>query len=221
MLHTVFLSGGTGYLGQPVSERLAAQGHEVRVLCRPGSRKKIPPAVQAVIGDALDASSFSAAVSGCDTYIHLTGAPHPAPWKGPEFRAIDLVSLKASAQAAQENSVGHFIYVSVAHPAPVMRDYIEVRQECERILAETKIPATVLRPWYVVGPGHWWPLILKPTYALAERIPSLRESALRLGLVTHRQMIQTLVWALNNPGSMRVLTVPDIRRIGSTTDRRA
>jgi hypothetical protein len=51
-----------------------------------------------------------------------------------------------------------------------------------------------------------------PAYWLYERIPSKREAALRLGLVTHRQMITALMRAIEDgPQGHRVLDVPAIR----------
>jgi len=49
-----------------------------------------------------------------------------------------------------------------------MRAYIAVRKECEAILAASGLTTTILRPWYVLGPGHRWPVILLPFYRLAE-----------------------------------------------------
>jgi len=34
----------------------------------------------------------------------------------------------------------------------------------------------VVRPWYVLGPGHWWPYALVPFYWIAELLPPARES---------------------------------------------
>ena len=45
------------------------------------------------------------------------------------------------------------VYVSVAHPAPVMRDYIAARTEAEDAIRKARVNATILRPWYVLGPG--------------------------------------------------------------------
>src|SRR5215831_3423834 len=53
----------------------------------------------------------------------------------------------------------------------------------------TIVPATILRPWYVLGPGHRWPYLLVPVYALLRQIPATRAAAERLGLVTLGQMI--------------------------------
>jgi hypothetical protein len=70
----------------------------------------------------------------------------------------------------------------------------------------------MLRPWYVLGPGHRWPYALVPVYAVLSRIPATREGALRLGLVTRRQMIAALVNAVENPPSgVRIVDVPAIR----------
>jgi len=93
-----------------------------------------------------------------------------------------------------------------------MKAYWEVRGEVEAALRESGLHATVLRPWYVLGPGHRWPYLLKPFYYVCERLPSTRETALRLGFVTHSQMTEALVRAVENPSdNFRVLTVPEIR----------
>jgi hypothetical protein len=64
----------------------------------------------------------------------------------------------------------------------------------------------------VLGPGHRWPYVLKPFYFLCERLPSTRESARRLGFVTHAQMTAALLRAVEDPApDFRLLTVPDIR----------
>jgi uncharacterized protein YbjT (DUF2867 family) len=117
--------------------------------------------------------------------------------------------------AASTANVGHIVYVSVAHPAPVMQAYIEVRMAGERAIDTAGLTATVLRPWYVLGPGHWWPIVLMPIYALLEVFPSTREGAQRLGLVTIGQMVRALVRAIEHPPrprQVRIVNVPDIRR---------
>ena len=111
--------------------------------------------------------------------------------------------------------VAHFVYLSVAQPAPVMRDYIAARAEAEVGLRRRISNTTILRPWYVVGPGHRWPVLLKPAYWLAERFPATRENALRLGLVTIAQMLEALVQAVEHPAiGVRVLDVPALRGRG-------
>jgi uncharacterized protein YbjT (DUF2867 family) len=114
---------------------------------------------------------------------------------------------------AVANRVEHFVYVSVAHPAPAMKAYIEVRTACEEMIRASGLRATILRPGYVLGPGHYWPYLLKPGYWLARQIPGTRESALRLGLVTWKQMVAALAAAVETPvQGIRVVEVPEIAK---------
>jgi hypothetical protein len=93
-----------------------------------------------------------------------------------------------------------------------MQAYIAVRMQGEALVRATGIPATILRPWYVLGPGHRWPYVLVPFYWLAERIPPTRETALRLGLVTHTAMVTALMCAIErDPEGVRVIDVNAIR----------
>ena len=212
----VFVSGATGYLGSRLIPVLAGRGHTVKALSR---KNGAIPHCETVKGDALSADSFSRPLAGCDTLVHLTGTPRPTPWKEREFRAVDLPSLIASAEAArQAGTVRHFIYVSVAQPAPVMKAYQRVRGEAENHLAGCGFGRTILRPWYVLGPGHWWPLALLPVYAVAERLPAARQAALRLGLVTVAQMIAALVQAVEQPvRGCRLVETPAIRLAALTS----
>jgi len=210
----VFLSGGTGYVGRALVAKLIARGHRPRVLARAGSEHKVPAGAEVVVGNPLDPATFAHAVSPADTFVQLTGVAHPAPWKEQAFRAIDLVSVRASAEVAKSAGIAHFVYVSVAQPAPVMKAYIRVRQEGEAILKTLGFTTTILRPWYVLGPGHRWPAAMAPVYALLEAIPATRDSARRLGLVTLDQMANALLWAVENPPrESRILEVPAIRTI--------
>ena len=94
-----------------------------------------------------------------------------------------------------------------------MHAYIAARSACEAELQVSGLNATILRPWYVLGPGHRWPYALIPFYWLAERISSTREGARRLGLVTVEQMLKALVAAVDQPASgVRGIEVPAIRR---------
>src|SRR5579862_2508156 len=200
-------------MGSRLIPRLLARGHTVRALTRKGSETKLPPGCQIVIGDPLEKESFAARVAPSDTFVQLVGVPHPSPKKGEQFRAIDLVSVRASVPAAVEARVQHFVYVSVAQPAPMMKDYIAVRAEGESLLRASGLNATILRPWYVLGPGHRWPYFLLPAYWLCELLPPTREGARRLGLVTLEQMLAALVHAVENPATgVRIVEVPEIRQ---------
>lgn len=211
----ILITGGTGYIGQQLVPALLARGHRVRVLTRAASSKRVPAGAQSVVGDALDAESVAAALKADDSIIHLVGTPHPNPAKAEQFKQVDLVSIRATVAAAKKVAVYDLVYISVAQPAPIMRAYLWVRALGEAMIREAGLTATIIRPWYVLGPGHWWPMALVPFYKLAEFIPAMRAGAERLGLVTIDQMVTAIVSAVENPparGRQRIVDVPGIRR---------
>jgi len=213
--HSVFVAGGTGYVGRPLIAQLLSRGHRVRALARSGSEGKLPAGCEVVPGNTLEPASYAAKISPSDTFVQLVGVAHPSPAKAAQFRSIDFVSAAGAIESAAKAGVRHFVYVSVAHPAPVMKAYIKVRMECEARLRESGMNATILRPWYVLGPGHRWPYSLLPLYWLMGALPATRAGARRLGLVTHAQMVAALVSAVENPASgVRIVEVPEIRAAG-------
>lgn len=147
----ITVCGGTGYIGRALIERLVADGHSVTALARSASRSQVPGGARVVEGSALDGTDIARALTDQSTLVLLVGTPRPNPFKAREFNAVDLQSVNAAVSAIRRASVAHVVYVSVAHPAPVMKAYIAVRTEGERLLTATGVPLTVLRPWYVLG----------------------------------------------------------------------
>ena len=213
----VFITGATGYVGRRLTAALLERGHRVRALTRAASAGRIPRGATSVVGDALRADSVTGALNAGDTVVHLVGTPHPNPSKAKQFQEVDLVSIHATVEASKRIRPAHLVYVSVAQPAPVMKAFIEARSAGEAMIRNAGLTATILRPWYILGPSHWWAVALIPMYAIAEMLPSSRATARRLGLVTIRQMVNALVAAVENPpahGTVRVVEVPEIKNTG-------
>ena len=214
MSYSIFVTGGTGYIGSRLIPRLVQRGHRVKGLVRKGSEQKLPAGVETGTGDALQFDSYTKDISPADTFVHLIGVPHPSPAKARQFQEIDLVSIQVALKAARAAGIQHFVYLSVAQPAPMMKAFIEVRHQGEEMLSQSGMKATFVRPWYVLGPGHRWAYIAIPFYWIFERLPATREGARRLGLVTIDQMLNALIWAIENPpNEIRVLDVPRIKTL--------
>jgi uncharacterized protein YbjT (DUF2867 family) len=210
---SVVITGATGYLGRSLTALALARGHRVRAFIRRGSESRVAPGAAIAVGDPFSIDQLAAGLAPGDTLVHLIGTPRPSPAKAQQFLDVDLASVRVAAAAATRVGIAHIVYVSVAQPAPVMAAYIAARQQGEALIGATGIPATILRPWYVLGPGHWWPYALLPLYWLFERIPGKRDTAQRLGLVTNRQMIAALMDAIERgPQGVAILGVPEIRR---------
>ena len=122
------------------------------------------------------------------------------------------MSIRESVSAAQDAVVKHFVYLSIVQASGFMNDYVQVRAEGEKMIRESGMSATFARPWYVLGPGHRWPYLFLPVYWILERIPATRDRALCFGLVTIRQMLDTLVYAVEHPAEgVRIVEVEEIK----------
>jgi len=219
-MSTVFITGASGYMGSALAVALLRNGHSVHALARPGSESRVPKGCRIVHGNALDSRSYVRHVSPTDTFVQLVGTAKPNPYKGEQFRRIDRVAGLEAVRAASEARVRQLVYVSVAHPAPMMKDYIDVRADVEAAIVDAGLNATVLRPWYVLGPRHWWPYALMPLYSAAALVPALAPGAQRLGLVTLREMVGALLHAVEQGAhGVRVLTVPEIRALANVEPR--
>jgi len=211
---SIFITGGTGYIGSRLIKKLLEKNYRVIALVRKGSEHKIPAGVHVVVGNPFDERTFREEIPPGSIFIQLLGVSHPSPKKAKLFQEIDLKSVKASANAAVYAGVSHFIYISVAmSESGLMRSYQDVRKEGEEYCLNKELNCTFIRPWYVVGPGHWWPALLLPLYGISEIIPSLKQKARSKALVTIHQMLRTLVMAVEQkPKHRSVMEIRNIRR---------
>ncbi|WP_155054458.1 SDR family oxidoreductase [Streptomyces blattellae] len=123
---TILVTGGTGTLGRIVTERLRADGHEVRVL----SRHAQPYAVDLREGG----SGLDEAVAGVDTIVHCATTP-----RGDEQAANHLVA------AARRAGVGHLVYISIVGVDRVPFGYYKTKLAVEKLIEGSGLGWTVLR----------------------------------------------------------------------------
>lgn len=199
MNKNVFITGGTGYIGKRVIPLLIEKGYNVNALVRNGSEHRLSNDSKPVLGSALDRKTFAESVTGNDTFIQLVGVSHPGPHKAKQFIEIDLASVRESVAAAKDAGVKNFIYLSVAEPAPAMFEYIAVRKQGEAMIEESGMNGVFIKPWYVLGPGHWWPYLFLPVYKLFQLIPNTRETASRIYPVKLRNVVNAIVHSVENP----------------------
>jgi uncharacterized protein YbjT (DUF2867 family) len=215
----VFLTGATGYLGRHLIPELLGRGHTVRALVRSSSVAKLAQGAEPVIGDALNAWSFAHLVAPSDTFVQLVGVAHPSPAKAEAFRSVDLASIRESVRTVSGSTIRHFVYLSVAMPAPAMKAYVAVRAEGEQLVRDTGVAATFIRPWYVLGPGHRWPYAVLPAYWIWSLFD--RDTSARLYPVKLAQVVRAVVDAIENPpNGVRVIEAPEMRASATATPAR-
>ncbi len=108
----ILVTGGTGFIGSHLVERLAAQGRAVRCLVRPTSGLRDLPqtGIQVVRGDLESGAGLADALRGVDTVIHLAGVT-----KARAPIDYDRGNAAATAQlvrAAGSGGLRRFVHVS-------------------------------------------------------------------------------------------------------------
>ena len=96
----VLVTGGTGFVGTHLVNRLLQRSHAVAVLARDPekTRNRYNRAVESVPGDVLDAASLEAAMAGRDAVVHLVGIIHEA--SGQTFDAMHRQAAENVVSAA-------------------------------------------------------------------------------------------------------------------------
>lgn len=116
----VFVTGGTGLLGNNLVRALRARGHEVRALVR--SRKKADAllagtGVEIVVGDMRDVGGFEGALASCDAVAHTAAYFREYYAPGDHRTSLDEINIKgtlALLSAADVRGVRRFVQTSSA-----------------------------------------------------------------------------------------------------------
>jgi len=121
MMATCLVTGGSGFVGGRLVERLVTQGWQVRALARSAEAARIVSrrGALAVPGSLDDPATLAAACQGCDVVFHV--AAHFKLWGDPgEFERSNVEGTAALLQAARGASVRRFVQLGAA--AVVMGD---------------------------------------------------------------------------------------------------
>ena len=109
-----FVTGATGFLGSHVARLLLAQGAELRLLVRAGSRLENVadlPAERAV-GDLRDLESLKCGMAGCEAAFHVAADYRLWAVNGKELYDSNVDGTRNILQAARESGVGRVVYTS-------------------------------------------------------------------------------------------------------------
>lgn len=167
-----FVTGASGFIGQALCAELLAHGHEVSALVRrPGSQ---PAGTRAVAGDITDAQSLTAAIAAerpeCVLHLAAEIASQRNEGKIATVNVAGTAHLLEACQALAGSAEGprivfastvvtgdaHGALLTEQQPLPVQTPYGRSKQEGERMVLASGLPAVVVRPSHVYGPGGWY-----------------------------------------------------------------
>jgi len=108
------VTGGTGFIGSHIVERLLAQGHEVRALARKTSDLSHlkTTGAEIVFGDVEDYDSLCPAVDGVEVVFHAAARVMPGWGEWPDFECCIVRGTENMLRAGAEAGVSRFVYVS-------------------------------------------------------------------------------------------------------------
>jgi nucleoside-diphosphate-sugar epimerase len=169
MPSTLFLSGGTGFIGSHVARVFMAHGWRVRGLVRrPECSGLLPSGVEVVPGALLEPDSYRDHLTGCAAVLHCAGATGARSLEA--YRRVNVAGTEALVRAvAAACPEAMFVHVSSQaaagpsqHGSPVRESdapapiswYGRSKLEGERIVARYHSgPWCVVRPCVVYGAG--------------------------------------------------------------------
>jgi dihydroflavonol-4-reductase len=158
----IFVTGGTGFIGSHLLDRLADGDQPVRALVR--RKTALPRGIEAVSGDLATGEGLAEAIGGADTIIHIAGvtkALSPRDYYRSNTRASENLARVAAGRGTR------FVHVSslaVCGPCPAERaidedaeprpvsHYGKSKLEAERIVRSLLPESVIVRPPVVYGP---------------------------------------------------------------------
>jgi dihydroflavonol-4-reductase len=165
----ILVTGGSGFIGSHLVERLCSDGERVRCLVR---TKKIrrknyagpPPQAEAVFGELISGAGLEEALQGVDTVIHVAGVIKAL--KAEDYYAGNARATETLARAIRGRAIRlvHVSSLAAAGPSldgtPIGEDaeprplthYGKSKLAAERVVRELVPDAVIVRPPVVYGP---------------------------------------------------------------------
>ena len=147
----VALIGGTGFVGSYLVDALAAAGHEVRLLVRPGSEHKIRKKLQTVAGDVSTPGALEATLEDCEAVIYCVGLLREFPRRGVTFETTQYQGVVDTVAAAKKVGVTRLLLMSAIGVKDPGTKYQSTKRRAEVHALESGLDVTVLRPSVIFG----------------------------------------------------------------------
>lgn len=172
----VLVTGANGFLGRHLMAELLRRNYQVRALLRPHS-PAIGPVLPVEIyeGDICRPATVAGAADGCGAVIHAAALAQVNPARNPAVWAVNHTGTETVLRLAQRAGVARFVYVGTANvfgfgprlqPGDETRpytghryglDYMDSKRAAtdlvHRAVAEEHLPAVLVHPTFMLGPG--------------------------------------------------------------------
>jgi uncharacterized protein YbjT (DUF2867 family) len=166
-MHSVLVTGATGFVGQALLLELISAGHKVRAATRDLAHANAQLNVDWVRCDVAERSDVEYALRGIDTayfLIHAMGGGQH------DFARMERQAAQRFAEAAAQAGVKRIIYLGGVAPTEKPSEHLKSRLEVGEILRAGSVPTLELRASMIIGNGSASWQILRD---LALRLPAM------------------------------------------------
>lgn len=150
----ILVTGGTGFVGNELTQQLAAMGRPVRTLLRPSaSSPNLPKGVpvEVVICSLKDQRGLRAALKDVETVFHLAGTERLG--SRADLTGVDIEGTEALAFAAAEAGVERIFYLShLSSDRFSAYALLKAKAIAEGHIIRSGIPYTIFRSAAIYGP---------------------------------------------------------------------
>jgi NADH dehydrogenase len=149
----VAITGGTGFVGRHLAERLLGEGHEVVLVSR-HSGKPADPTHRAtwVATDLSDTDILAGAFTGCDAVAHCAGINREL--RSQTFERVHVEGTRRVVEAARRVGVRRIALMSFLRARPDCGSaYHESKWAAEEIVRASGLDYTIIKAGMVYGRG--------------------------------------------------------------------
>jgi nucleoside-diphosphate-sugar epimerase len=164
------VTGGSGFIGSHLCERLSAEGHQVTILDLYQPSPGLPHD-RFIQGDVRDADACREALSGCDVLLHLAAAHHDFGISDSTFFDVNERAARILCEVADELGIRRacfFSTVAVYGSSPLPHDEDAIPEPLSPY-GKSKLAAEgVFRDWTEKGDGRRC-VVIRPAVAFGAR----------------------------------------------------
>ncbi|HEY1252150.1 MAG TPA: complex I NDUFA9 subunit family protein [Thermoanaerobaculia bacterium] len=203
----ILVTGGTGFVGTYVVNRLLQDGHAVAVLARDPdkTRNRYSRPVETAVGDVLHPASLARALQGAgpDAIVHLVGIIHE---EGAQtFDRVHREAVVNVLAAAHAAGVRRYLHMSAMGSSPESpSEYGRTKAAGEAAVRQSGLEWTVFRPSIIFGPGDGFVSLLAP---IVRRnpvfIPVIGDGLTKFQPVSIHDVARVFAQSLEKPETIR------------------
>ena len=205
-VHTVFVTGATGFVGRVVVHALRADGVKVRCLVRRGSEHDLKglEAIERVEGDILARQTLDEGMAGCDAVVHLVGIIREHPGRRVTFERIHVDGTLNVLAAATAANVRRYLHMSALGTSVSARSqYHQTKWLAEEAVRASALAWTIFRPSVIYGKGDGLVSMLARMVEKLPVVPVVGEGRQRVQPVPVEQVAEGFRRALARPETVK------------------